>query len=228
MATDNKLIAKVIIGGTIEVITGLHIGGSKATLDIGGVDLNVIKMPSKDKQPYIPGSSLKGKLRSLLAKTHGFKSVEQDSGIVTELFGMMGQDNGGEITSLLIFRDARLTNGGELQKWDMDYDYTEVKTENTIDRLTGTAKHPRQQERVPAGAKFSFEVVYDLWGNDGDKVDDSNPTYTRHYNELIKAFNLLNDDYLGGSGTRGYGKVKVDTDQLNVVFKGIQSHYSQR
>lgn len=227
MTTENRLIAKVIIGGTIEVITGLHIGGSKATLDIGGVDLNVIKMPGKDKLPYIPGSSLKGKLRSLLAKTYGYKSVEQDSGIVTELFGMMGQDNEGKITSLLIFRDARLVNGSELQKWNMDYDYTEVKTENTIDRLTGTAKHPRQQERVPAGAKFSFEVIYDLWGKEGEKVDKTNATYAKHYNELIKAFNLLNDDYLGGSGTRGYGKVKVDTDHLNVEFKGIDSHYSQ-
>ena len=59
-----RLQGKYIIQGKIKVLTGLHIGGPTTGLNIGGVD-NIVIKDAKGK-PYIPGSSLKGKMRSLL------------------------------------------------------------------------------------------------------------------------------------------------------------------
>lgn len=200
----HKLISKVIITGKIEAKTGLHIGGSKTSMDIGGIDLNVIKTASG--VPFIPGSSLKGKLRSILAREEGSESVSTDGETIMALFGFAGDQNGKEssITRLLV-RDAFLdVDDFEMKKKnnqfsDLDLPYSEGKWENTINRKTGTAEHPRQLERVPAGTLFSFEIIYNQFDDNKEPV---------HLLELKKAIKILEDDYLGGQGSRGYGKVK--------------------
>lgn len=199
-----KLTAKYIITGKIEVVTGLHIGGSKNDYEIGGVDNIVIK--TNKKQPYIPGSSLKGKLRSLLAREHGWLSVDEDKPPITEIFGSSGDNhNEGEVAQLLV-RDAIITPTKETDPKKL----VEEKTENRIDRKTGKAEHPRDMERVPVESTFDFEMVYDEYS-----LENGEPKSLEHLAELQKAFHLLMDDYLGGSGSRGYGKVKFN----NVVIE---------
>lgn len=194
-----RLVKKIILTGQIEVITGLHIGGSSTTINIGETDLNVIKSPNTG-QPIIPGSSLKGKLRSLLAKVEGYQSVDEDQEPLTNIFGSSKQD----VVTRLIVRDAYLTNGDTIKEWEMENTYTEVKWENTNNRTKGAAEHPRQLERVPQGAQFSYEMVLDVYDDDAGQG----------YLEVIKkAMKLLEDDYLGGSGTRGYGKIKFHENE---------------
>jgi CRISPR-associated protein Csm3 len=216
---DNvKLIGKIIITGKLKAMTGLHIGGSKTALDIGGVDLNVIKTPQG--VPFIPGSSLKGKLRSLLGRTYGCRDVEKDEPFIKELFGTSGAETKNDKTksekmtvTRLLVRDAFacLQKGqyeGDLAGTDLELDYTEIKWENTIDRLKGTAEHPRQLERVPAGALFRFELVYDVYDDVLDK--NGNLDTSKHLFHLKIAMQILQHDYLGGQGSRGYGKVRFD------------------
>ncbi|MBS3945864.1 MAG: type III-A CRISPR-associated RAMP protein Csm3 [Melioribacter sp.] len=207
-----KLVGKIFINGKIKLETGLHIGGSKTALDIGGIDLNIIK--TSESVPFIPGSSLKGKLRSLLAREYGSFDVKDDIPKVKELFGEEAPSNTptGQITRLLV-RDSfmnpesksKLDNREEEFK-DLELKYTETKWENTIDRKSGTAQHPRQLERVPAGAVFNFELVY-------NEFDDLKTN--EHISEIKKAMRLLEDDYIGGSGSRGYGKIKF----IDVIFE---------
>lgn len=201
-----KLLSKIFIKGKIRLLTGMHIGGSKTALDIGGIDLNVIK--TAEGVPFIPGSSIKGKLRSLLAREEGSEKIENDSEDVKQIFGEPpSKDKTGQITRIIV-RDALLDpdNKNKIKNHedefsDLELDYTETKWENTIDRKSGTAQNPRQLERVPAGVIFKFELVYNEF--------DDNKTDT-HINLIKKALRLLEDDYLGGSGSRGYGKIKFD------------------
>lgn len=208
-----KLIEKIILTGEIEVITGLHIGGSSTTMNIGETDLNVIKSP-KTGQPIIPGSSLKGKLRSLLAKTNGYQSVDEDKEPLVSIFGSSKQD----VVTRLIVRDSYLKNGDTIKEWEMENTYTEVKWENTIDRKTGTTMKGglRQLERVPQGAMFGYEMVLDVY--DVDKENE-------YLVEIKKAMKLLEDDYLGGSGTRGYGKIKFHENEDEP--KSVESYVSR-
>jgi CRISPR-associated protein Csm3 len=199
-----KLIDTKIVSGTITLETGLHIGGSKSSLDIGGLDSPVIKTPQG--VPYIPGSSLKGKIRSLLGIKEGSVDVENDSKTLVKMFGTSVK--GKETISRLIFRDALLdTENFKTEFTDkdaiLDTAYTEAKYENTIDRKSGTTKKGglRQIERVPAGAKFSFEIVVNIFD------EDANDGIIKKLEEGIK---LLENNYLGGSGSRGYGKIKID------------------
>jgi CRISPR-associated protein Csm3 len=201
-----KLTSKTIIRGTITLETGLHIGGSKSSLDIGGLDSPVIKNPLG--VPYIPGSSLKGKLRSLLAADlNGATSESSDDMKIKKLFGYAGSP--GEMTRLIV-RDAALDTGKFKEKFSEDTailetEYTQEKTENRIDRRTGKASNGgiRNIERIPAGAIFNFELVLNNYEEDKSE----------NFLELIKTgIALIEDDYLGGNGTRGYGKVKIQSD----------------
>lgn len=198
-----KLQEKIAITGTITAITGIHIGGSKSSIEIGGMDNIVIKTPQG--VPYIPGSSLKGKLRSLLVKKlSDLLDIDSEPDIIKTLFGYQGQNKEDPQISRLIFRDAYL-NEEQFKKTfkgaTLSTEFTEEKYENVIDRKSGKAQHPRQMERVPVGAIFNFEIIMDVYQGD-DKQEMI---------ELLKqAFSLLEDDYLGGNGTRGYGKVKMD------------------
>lgn len=193
-----KLIKKIKKEYTIKVLTGLHIGGSSENVEIGGIDNPVIKLG--DGKPYIPGSSLKGKIRSLLEQSKGVKKVEGDFEI-NKLFGAAaGNENA--TPSKVIFRDFYLTEDSIEKLKNSDYlpmPYTENKYENVIDRVTGKAQHPRQTERVPAEAEFKGEIIINIW--DSDKEQD-------FIKMLEDGISLLENDYLGGSGSRGYGQVE--------------------
>lgn len=196
----SKLIKKIKIQYTIKVLTGLHIGGSSDNVEIGGIDNPVIKLG--DGKPYIPGSSLKGKIRSLLEQSKGATTVGDNSEI-NKLFGASGKDDA--TPSKVIFRDFYLTDDSieELDKSDyLPMPYTENKYENVIDRVTGKAQQ-RQTERVPSGVEFEGKIILNIW----DDNDDNEQKFTKMLEEGIS---LLENDYLGGSGSRGYGQVKLE------------------
>lgn len=199
-----KLIKKIKIQTSITLMTGLHIGGSSDNVEIGGIDNPVIKLATRGNEPYIPGSSLKGKMRCLLEQAAGASKVGLDKK-VNNLFGIcenksLGiQDNQ---PSKLIVRDAILSKESKealLACDNLDMPYTENKWENVIDRTKGVAEHPRQSERVPAGAVFNAEFILNIW--DDDKESELTELFE-------KGIRLLENDYLGGSGSRGYGQIK--------------------
>lgn len=191
-----KINKRVKITYRLKVKTGLHIGGSKGVYGIGGLDSPVIKNPVTN-EPIIPGSSIKGKVRMLLEVVHPEHQNE-----FNKMFGYrQGEQN--NPLSRVIFRDLELTKESkeELSK-ALDGEYTEIKAENTIDRARGTAKSPRFIERVPAGAVFEGEYIVQYL-EDTDQDND--------FEELVKkGFKLLENNYLGGSGSRGYGKVEFE------------------
>lgn len=200
-----QLVKKIVIKSTLEVVTGLHIGGSKENVEIGGIDNPVIKVATRRNQPYIPGSSLKGKMRSLLEQINGATKVGGNEE-VNNLFGFAEKDK--SQPSKLIVRDAYLKaeSVAELEKAPLDMPYTENKFENTIDRVKGKAEHPRQSERVPAGAVFDVEMIVNVWDTDNKDA----------LLKLLKqGISLIENDYLGGSGSRGYGQVKFG--ELEIV-----------
>ncbi len=201
-----KLIHTKKIEGVIIVETGLHIGGAKNSLDIGGLDSPVIKTPNG--VPYIPGSSLKGKIRSLLALREGCADVKEEPELLKKMFGYTGDKNDDTTAqkARLIFRDAHLNRNSFKEEFEnaiLETPFTEGKYENTIDRTTGKAggAGPRQIERVPVGAKFDFEVIINIYDEDDLEAMEK---------ELLKGIEMLENNYLGGSGTRGYGKVKFE------------------
>lgn len=205
-----KLIKKVIYTGTITLKTGLHIGGTNAALNIGGPDKFVVRNPINNI-PYIPGSSLKGKMRSLVeianGESNGGKPTNNPESKAGALFGVSG-DSDSSRPSRLIVRDAELDiNACDFSNTDLPY--TESKTEVAIDRITAKA-NPRTFERVPAGAKFKLNMVLNIF--EGENEKELRAT-------LEQAIKLLEDDYLGGHGSRGYGQVKIDLDDSNGTDK---------
>ncbi len=197
-----QLIKKIKINTTLTLLTGMHIGGSKENVEIGGIDNPVIKLASKDGQPYIPGSSLKGKMRCLLEQVAGATEVGMNDE-VNNLFGCTENNGGRNQPSKIIVRDAYLTEQS-LKRLEnctsLDMPFTENKFENTIKRVEGVAEHPRQTERIPAGAEFDVEFVINVWDNDSDE--------SNLVNMLKVGIALIESDYIGGSGSRGYGQVK--------------------
>jgi CRISPR-associated protein Csm3 len=198
-----KLVKKIKINTSITLITGLHIGGNSENVEIGGIDNPVIKLASKGDVPYIPGSSLKGKMRCLLEQAAGAPKVGLDEK-VNNLFGITESKaiNTSNQPSKIIVRDAMLSDDSKKMLLDcdnLDMTYTENKFENVIDRVKGIAQHPRQTERVPAGAEFCAEFIINIWDDDDEQ-------------EMMalfeKGIRLLENDYLGGSGSRGYGQIK--------------------
>ena len=203
----SKLVKKIKINTELEVLTGLHIGDSSDNVEIGGVDNPVVRR-TIDNIPYIPGSSLKGKIRSLLEQIAGSPEIGGNKEI-NNLFGFAKD----EMPSKIIVRDTYLQKESVKALEDSEFTdmpYTEIKFENTIKRITGKAENPRQTERIPAGAKFDVEFIVNIWDDDNE-------------NELLdllnKGIKALENDYLGGNGSRGYGQVKFsDLKQTQVDF----------
>ena len=200
----NTIKGKVIIEGKIEVLTGLHIGTSGDFSAIGAVD-NIVIRDTVTNKPMIPGSSLKGKMRYLLARTKyntsiELKNIKEEHESIKRLFGSSDP----VVVSRLQFKDSLLAvkNFGKIE---FDLPYTEIKYENTIDRATGEA-NPRQQERVPAGSEFDFKLVYNV-----EKTDE----FEEDMKNILLMMEVLEDDYLGGHGTRGYGRIKFKNLKLN-------------
>lgn len=202
------MFAKIEISGTIEIVTGLHIGGSSAFSAIGAVDSPVI-MDTRTNQPMIPGSSLKGKMRALLAKQYNTvlaKTADEDAECLTGLFGSAKTKK----ESRILFADMFLDNLEELKRAGLT-SATEVKFENSISRTTAVA-NPRQIERVVRGAQFPMQLIYEF----SDEIDSD--TMLQDFRILKEGFKLLEYDYLGGSGSRGYGRVKfLDLDAEPVI-----------
>lgn len=175
----------------IEIITGLHIGIGSDRPEIGGIDNPIIKDPIT-KLPYIPGSTIKGKLRSLLET----ESTNYNPDIIARAFG----DDENSPTRF-IFRDVPLSESDK-KAFESGKIQTEAKTEIKIDRKTGTATRGalRVSERVPAQVVFEGEVLLRSFDDEEEKL---------HEAILKEAVELLNNDYLGGSGSRGYGSVSV-------------------
>lgn len=214
MAT--KLEKKVIYTGSIKLKTGLHIGDSNVALNIGGLDKFVVRNPL-NKLPYIPGSSLKGKMRALVeianGETNNGKPTSNPAHKAAKLFGI-SSDVSDSHPSRLIVRDAELwIDDPELKEKFLNTDllYTESKTEAFINRITAEAK-PRTFERVPAGAKFKLNMVLNVF--EGEDEQSLKAT-------LMQAIKLLEDDYLGGHGSRGYGQVEIKLDN----DKGVDRTY---
>lgn len=271
---QKPLLGKLRLTSTLVVETGLHIGGGGETLDIGGLDKSVIRDPIT-QQPYLPGSSIKGKLRSTLERllnkplnrpggsgTYRYESDDLEDGYteiangqyvafqgastcpLSRVFGSTGGskcylkpdvvaredlDNRGSATinnqeyiktkgrnapARLMVRDAHLLPESvkQLEKIDTGLYMTEWKFENGLDRVTAAA-NPRQLERVPAGAKFHFEMVYTV-ENEAQAVED--------LKNLAIALAILEDDALGGHGSRGYGKVRFENFQF--YYRGVEQY----
>ena len=204
------MFAKIEITGEIKVVSGLHIGASDAFAAIGAIDSPVIRDAYSDL-PMIPGSSLKGKIRSLLAKAYPNdfeKTADDDSDNILRLFGCAKKDK--LKNSRLIFSDMVMDNWTELKKLGLQ-GQTEAKFENTISRMTSEA-NPRQIERVVRGATFPLQLIYNV-ENEDEIIED--------ITLLKEGMTLLSYDYLGGSGSRGYGKVKFSGIVADVVVGDV-------
>ena len=234
--TELKLIGKLIVEGDIACQTGLHIGAGKGSLEIGGADNPVVK--DAFGLPYIPGSSLRGKLRSLLEQSSGLAvpselvylskrkgqevrihQSERPDDEVCLLFGRnpgrMERVSGDAVESSaatparLTVYDAPLISESitSQMRENMDDELTEVKSENAIDRITSQA-NPRTLVRVPAGARFHFRIVMDvLCAEDRELLP-----------RLVEGLRLLEDDSLGGGGSRGNGRVALSS--LKLTWRG--------
>lgn len=201
------MLTKIQITGNILVETGMHIGGSSAYAAIGTVDSPVIK-DSRTNLPIIPGSSLKGKMRSLLAKEMNPTVVTPDNDC-PELARLFGTAKKGNVTpSRLLFSDMSLANEEDLRKAGLQ-SLTEVKFENSINRATAVA-NPRQIERVVRGSVFNMDIIYNV---DSEHEDEILPDMRT----LAEGLKLLQYDYLGGNGSRGYGKVVFQDVKAKVV-----------
>lgn len=196
----------------LELLSGLYIGGNDSGFDIGGADSDVIRNPLTN-EPYIPGSSLKGKLKSLL-KYHvkEVDSTEKDiifkDSNITNIFEPV--DEGNVKITRAIFRDLTLTKESkeELQNILGIGCFTEIKAENKVNPISGKSDSPRFIERVPAGAMFEGEIFLNVFDGDNKEIMMEN---------IKKSLKLLEMNYLGGNGTRGYGRVKVEFDEFKEV-----------
>ena len=197
----NVLRGKVIIQGDLVIKTGMDIGGGNDYAPIGSVDSPFVR-DALTQEPIIPGSSLKGKIRTLLAryrsKQYILNSITEDDEIIKRLFGSTSP----QVISRLQFQDLFVSEESKLlfESIETDTYMGEVKFENTINRVSSVAM-PRQIERVPAGTKFVFQLVYTVI--DETEIEEDLKT-------LRAGIKLLELDYLGGHGTRGYGRVSIE------------------
>jgi len=241
-ATELTFLGKLILEGEIQCQTGLHIGAGKGSLEIGGADNPVVK--DAFGIPYIPGSSLRGRLRSLLEQTLGLavpnelvflsKRKGQEVRIhqsdrpdddVCVLFGRNPgrvEKVGGEAMEGSLATPARLTvydapllvdSISSQMRENLDDELTEVKSENAVDRITSQA-NPRTLERVPAGARFRFRMVLDVL------CEEDKPLMAR----VVEGLRLLEDDSLGGGGSRGSGRITLNS--LTLLWRG-KDYYSK-
>ncbi|WP_449243780.1 type III-A CRISPR-associated RAMP protein Csm3 [Desulfobacca acetoxidans] len=205
------------IKGTLTLKSGLHIGAGDMEMRIGGLDNPVIKHPHT-MEPYIPGSSLKGKVRSLLEMKSGLmvrtkgapvsgkiaanlqNEEKAEAEKILKIFGCSGADSEENIglgPTRVSFADCPLKDAWKKAAIEKNLPFTEVKSENSIDRITGTAQNPRFTERVPASTEFDFSVTLKELGDEPELFD-----------YLLLGLKLLELDALGGSGSRGYGRLE--------------------
>jgi CRISPR-associated protein Csm3 len=235
MARHIQLLGRVLVKANLYLKSGLRIGAADTGIVVGNI--NAILRNPVTNEPYIPGSSLKGKLRSLLEKAYG---VEQNQPIqkifihvchdqtayqdckICPIFGISADEAGpatfpnGSPTRLVV-RDAPLSNQSriDLQAKRLDSEFSELKTEVAIDRLTSKAV-PRTQERIPAGTVLDFEAVFSLYY----------PDDAAHFLNFCQSLRLLEQDFLGGSGSRGYGQIAFQQIKLTRARAKISEAYN--
>jgi CRISPR-associated protein Csm3 len=233
--TELRLIGKLLLEGDLTCETGLHIGAGKGSLEIGGADNPVVK--DAFGRPYIPGSSLRGKLRSLLEQALGLTTpaelvyvsrrrgqevrIHQSDRPDDEVCVLFGRNPGrvdrvaGEAMESPVATPSRLTvydapldaDSITVQmRENLDDELTEVKSENAVDRITSQA-NPRTLERVPAGARFRVRMVLDILCEPDREL----------VGRLFEGLRLLEDDALGGGGSRGSGRVRFSN--LRMVWR---------
>ncbi len=231
-ATELTFLGKLVLEGEIACHTGLHIGAGKGSLEIGGADNPVVK--DAFGIPYIPGSSIRGRLRSLLEQALGLAvpneliylskrkgqevRIHQSDRPDDDICILFGRNSGrlekvsGEAVESAAATPARLAvydaplvidSITPQMRENLDDELTEVKSENAVDRVTAQA-NPRTLERVPAGARFRFRMVFDVL------CEEDKPLLAR----VAEGLRLLEDDALGGSGSRGSGRVSVENLKL--------------
>jgi len=239
----------ITIKGKIILKTGLHIGGSDDAMRIGGIDSPVIRRGvfcdddgkvgfgknRKITEPYIPGSSIKGKIRSLLE--HYFRLVDptgkgrvvdsnSDFGdkkyrnLVVKLFGESAGNEGnkGSINiTRAVFRDCFITKEVRKASLEGKIELFESKYENVIDRKTGTTISGglRQIERVPSSVSFDFDMSIRVFKDDNEELLK---------NTILLGLKLLEIDALGGNGSRGYGRIEFD--ELKIDSEPIEFNES--
>ncbi|MBF0555953.1 MAG: type III-A CRISPR-associated RAMP protein Csm3 [Nitrospirae bacterium] len=211
-----KLQCYKVITGKLRCESGLHIGGSADQIEIGGVDSPIIKHPTTG-EPYIPGSSLKGKMRSQLEKKEG-KVTDKGEPCgcgkkdcnICKIFGAHKNTRHELGATRILVRDAVFTEDTRKKYRELIEEkgtsYIEKKTENTVNRKTGTAEHPRSLERVPSGAEFDIEIVLQVY--DTDKADEM-------VGFVKEGLRHIQSTYLGGFGSRGSGKVSFSGMKLD-------------
>ncbi len=239
----------LILKAKLTCITGLHIGGSKESFEIGGIDNPVIKTPMditlkdgrviKEGMPYIPGSSLKGKIRSLLEWRYGLVDIDPQNGkSIFKPIDFQGKINDVGVVFGVGFSDVKnYAKNIEIKQYPGPtrvkfYDsyptektmelwqemlgeniYTEVKVENAIDRITSNA-NPRRQERVPAGSEFEVEISFEVLENEDFE----------RFKIVLEGMRLLEDNYLGGGGTRGNGRVSFK--DIKITYRSKEFYIS--
>ena len=208
------MYSKIQITGVLETKTGMHIGGSSAFSAIGAVDSPVIK-DVRNGKPMVPGSSLKGKIRTLLAKKYNEAVVnpDNDAECIRRVFGSAKKDKDNKVhASKIIVSDMFLLNEDEIRNRGIE-SFTEVKFENSINRATAVA-NPRQIERAIKGLQFGIDMIYEVENGKEDEVIDD-------INLLAEGMKMLEYDYLGGSGSRGYGKVQFFDMTAKIVIGAL-------
>jgi len=208
----NKLTHYIKATSKIILESGMHIGGPTESVKIGGIDNPVIRNPIT-QIPYIPGSSLKGRFRMALELKYGDVAKERkgvgpsqdpnNESMVVKLFGSGSAKTNTE-PSRYLFRDSNLSEDS------LEYSESEEKIEVKIDRekMAAFQGGNRIQERIAAGAKFDMEVMIRVFENDDEQ---------KFQNRLEEASKIVELEFLGGSGSRGYGKVKIDNFQFEKI-----------
>ncbi len=248
-----KFLGFIKISSNLRVLTGLHIGGGTGGIAIGATDNPVIK--GADGKPYIPGSSLKGKIRSLLELAEGLPICNKlgrhecvskskcegcdsktdceyaKSGYTGEacdlciVFGRAGEYKTNEGPTRVIFRDCKI-NEELSDKEARKAGYTEIKYENAINRITSKVEYGlRDSERVLPGTVFDVEILYRVFDADTNGAELSDikslenlpDPLKKRLGLIIKGMKLLEEDYLGGCGTRGYGKIKFENFKIEAL-----------
>ncbi|MBL8229011.1 MAG: type III-A CRISPR-associated RAMP protein Csm3 [Bryobacterales bacterium] len=239
--TELKFLGKLILEADLSCDTGLHIGAGKGSLEIGGADNPVVK--DAFGRPYVPGSSLRGKLRSLLEQSAGLSASEmvflskrkgqevrihQSDRPNDEICLLFGRNPGrmervgGEPVEGSAATPARLTvcdapldadSITSQMRENLDDELTEVKSENAVDRVTSQA-NPRTLERVPAGARFKTRMILDILCEEDKELAAT----------LAEGLRLLEDDSLGGGGSRGNGRVRIAA--IKLAWRG-KAYYSE-
>ncbi|MDW7680751.1 MAG: type III-A CRISPR-associated RAMP protein Csm3 [bacterium] len=239
METKNiptKMISYKHLTGIIRVETGLHIGGSSDTIEIGGMDNPIITNPVT-KEPYIPGSSLKGKMRSLLewklgkietdpenfGEPYGYHEEDTDNHPISRIFGSTS-DKAQLGPTRLVVRDSFVSENykNQMRENNPNWAYTDLveeKTENAINRITARA-NPRPIQRVVTRVEFDLEIIYRIFDHgDNGNVDK------KFFDLVLQGLDLIEKDALGGSGSRGCGKVSFELSNSGVLkpLKEIKS-----